>query len=165
MTPALLFQLHLILGYAAWLLCFRTYLWPRLRAMEAADAHRAIATLHGFRFFGLAFLMPGVVSPDLPASFAGYAAYGDLATGLLALAALAAYRVRPLFWLFVAAFNVAGLADLIGDYVHAVQLGLPEMAGRLGVLYPVPVIYVPLLMITHLAAIVLVLRGRRTLGQ
>jgi len=158
MTPTVLFQLHLILGYVAWLLCFGVYLWPRLRTMDAADAHRAIATLHSFRFFGLAFLLPGVVSPDLPVQFTSFAAYGDFATGLLALLALLAFRIRPLFWLFVAAFNVVGFADLIGDYVHAVQLGLPEMAGKLGALYAVPVIYVPLLMITHVAALVLLLR-------
>jgi hypothetical protein len=158
MTPTLLFQLHLMLGYVAWLLCFGAYLWPRLRAMDAADAHRAIATLHSFRFFGLAFLLPGVVGPNLPAQFTSFAAYGDFATGLLALLALLALRVRPLFWLFVAAFNVVGFADLIGDYVHAVRFGVPEMAGTLGALYAVPVIYVPLLMITHVAAMVLVLR-------
>jgi uncharacterized membrane protein len=158
MTPTLLFQLHLVLGYVAWLLCFGAYLWPRLRTMDAADAHRAIATVHSFRFFGLAFLLPGVVGAGLPAQFTSFAAYGDFATGILALLALLAFRVRPLFWLFVAAFNVVGFTDLIGDYVHAVQLGLPGMAGHLGALYAVPVIYVPLLMITHVAAMVLALR-------
>ena len=158
MTPTLLFQLHLLLGYAAWLLCFGAYIWPRVRAMEAADAHRAFATLHSFRFFGLAFLLPGVVGPNLPARFASFAAYGDLATGVLALLALLAFRVRPLFWLFVAAFNVVGFADLVGDYLHAVQLDLGTMAGQLGVLYVVPVLYVPLLMITHVAALILLLR-------
>src|SRR5262249_58495218 len=85
MSPTPLFQLHLLLGYVAWLLCFVAYIWPRVKAMDAADAHRAIATLHSFRFFGLAFLLPGVVGPDLPARFAGFAAYGDFATGVLAL--------------------------------------------------------------------------------
>jgi uncharacterized membrane protein len=135
--------------------------------MDAADAHRAVATLHSFRFFGLAFLLPGVVGPNLPARFATFAAYGDFATGVLALLALLAFRVRPLFWLFVAAFNVVGFADLIGNYVHAVQLGLPAISGQLGALYVVPVIYMPLLMITHVAALVLVLRhwSRRTQGM
>jgi len=167
MPPTRLFQLHLLLGYVAWLLCFRAYLWPRLRAMDASHAHRAIATLHSFRFFGLAFLLPGVVGPDLPARFAGFAAYGDFATGVLAMLALLTFRVRALFWLFVAAFNVVGVVDLVGDYVHAVQLGLPAMAGQFGALYFVPVIYVPLLMITHVAALVLVLRhwSHRTEGM
>jgi len=167
MTPTLLFQVHLVLGYVAWLLCFGAYIWPRLRAMDPADAQRAIATLHSFRFFGLVFLLPGVVGPELPARFASFAAYGDIATGLLALLALLAFRVRPLFWLFVAAFNVVGFADLVGNYAHAVQLGLPAMAGQLGAMYVVPVIYVPLLMITHVAALVLALqrRSHRTDGM
>jgi uncharacterized membrane protein len=167
MTPTLIFQIQLLLGYVAWLLFFGGYLWPRLRAMDAADAHRAIATLHSFRFFGLAFLLPGVVGPDLPGRFASFAAYGDLATGGLAMLALLAFRVRPLFWLFVATFNVVGFVDLIGDYAHAMQLGLPAMAGQLGLMYIVPVIYVPLLMITHVVALVLVLRhwSHRTHGM
>ena len=65
----------------------------------------AIATLHSFRFFGLVFILPGVVGPNLPASFATFAAYGDLATGLLALLALLTVSTRPLFWLLVVAFN------------------------------------------------------------
>lgn len=70
---------------------------PRLRTIAAPDVHRAIATLHSFRFFGRAFL-PGVVDPDLPAQFTGFAAYGDFGTGLQVLLALLAFRVRPLFW-------------------------------------------------------------------
>src|SRR5215472_19081337 len=108
MSPAIIFQLHLVLGYVAWLLCFRTYAWPRLKAMDAVEAQRAIATLHSFRFFGLVFLLPGVVGPNLPASFTSFAAYGDLAAGMLAMLALLTVRIRPLFWLFVVAFNVVG---------------------------------------------------------
>ena len=152
MSSTVIFNMQLVLGYVAWLLCFRTYFWPRLKSMDRIDAHRAIATLHGFRFFGLAFLVPGVVGPGLQASFAGFAAYGDFATGVLAILALCTVRVRPLFWLFVVAFNVVGTADLLGDYVHAVQLHLPEMAGQLGATYVIPIIYVPLLMITHIVA-------------
>jgi hypothetical protein len=159
MSPERLFQLHLALGYAAWLLCFSTYLWPKLRAMDPFEAQRAIATLHSFRFFGLVFILPGVVSPDLPASFAVFAAYGDLATGLLAMLALLTARVRRIFWLFVVAFNLVGAADLIVDYYHAVQIGLPAQAGELGATYAIPILYVPLLAITHAAAFYLLLRA------
>jgi hypothetical protein len=48
--------------------------------------------LHGFRFVGLAFLVKGVVAPELPAAFAMPAAYGDLIAAVLALFALAALR-------------------------------------------------------------------------
>lgn len=160
MSTELLFQLHLILGYVAWLLCFGVYIWPRLKAMEPFEAQRAIATLHSFRFFGLVFILPGVVSPDLPASFAAFAAYGDFATGILALLALLTARIRPLFWLFVVSFNLAGIIDLILDYYHAVQADLPARAGELGSAYAIPIIYVPLLMITHISAFYLMWRGQ-----
>ena len=149
MPPQILFNIHLVLGYVAWALCFGTYILPGLRAMDRVAAHRAIATLHSFRFFGLVFLLPGVVGPNLPAGFSIYTAYGDLATGLLAMLALLTIRIRPLFWALVLAFNVVGAADLALAYFHAVQLGLPEQAGELGALYAIPILYVPLLAITH----------------
>jgi hypothetical protein len=152
MSPQTLFQLHLVLGYVAWLLCFGVYILPKLRSMGRIEAHRAIATLHSFRFFGLVFILPGVVGPNLPAGFAVFAAYWDLATGVLAMLALLTVRIRPLFWLFVVAFNLVGTADLILDYYHAVRVGLPALAGQLASTYAIPVIYVPLLMITHFVA-------------
>jgi hypothetical protein len=144
----------------AWLLCFRVYVWPKLKLMAVLDAHRAIATLHSFRIFGLVFIVPGVIGPNLPHSFAAFAAYWDLATGILAILSLLTVRVRPLFWLFVLAFNVVGTADLILDYYHAIQVGLPAMAGQLGAAYAIPIIYVPLLMITHFAAFYLLLSSQ-----
>ena len=158
MSPETIFNMHLILGYVAWLLCFRTYFLPKLRSMDLVAAQRAVATLHSFRFFGLVFIVPGVVGPNLPASFATFAAYWDLATGVLAILALLTVRVRPLFWLFVVAYNLVGVIDLILDYYHATQVGLPAMAGQLGAAYAIPIIYVPVLMITHVVALYLLLR-------
>jgi hypothetical protein len=159
MSPETIFNLQLILGYVAWLLCFGVYVMPRLKSMDPVAAQRAIATLHSFRFFGLVFILPGVVGPNLPAAgFATFAAYWDLATGLLAMLALLTVRIRPLFWLFVAAFNVVGIVDLILDYYHAIRVGLPALAGQLGATYAIPIIYVPLLMITHVVAFYLLLR-------
>ena len=109
--------------------------------------------------FGLVFILPGVVGPNLPAAgFATFAAYWDLATGLLAILALLTVRIRPLFWLFVAAFNLVGTIDFILDYYHANQVGLPALAGQLGAAYAIPIIYVPVLMITHVVAFYLLLR-------
>jgi hypothetical protein len=160
MAPALIFLIHLVLGYVAALLCLGTYVIPGLARMDRAAAQRIIATVHSFRFFGLVFILPGVVGPGLPASFATSAAYGDFATGLLALLALLTFRVRPLFWLFVVAFNLVGMTDLTVDYYHAVRLGLPEVAGQLGAAYAIPILYVPVLMITHIVAFYLLLRPR-----
>lgn len=152
MSSETIFPIHLVLGYVACLLWFGTYLLPKLRSMNRFEAHRVIATVHSFRFFGLVFILPGVVGPNLPAGFATFAAYGDFATGVLALLALLTARIRPLFWSFVVAFNLMGTTDIIVDYFHAIEQGLPSVAGQLGATYAIPIIYVPMLMITHVVA-------------
>src|SRR3569832_1880889 len=90
------------------------------------------------------------------------AAYGwpwqfslDHATAHRIIAALHSNRI------FDPAFNVIGAADILIDYAHGIQFGLPEIAGQLGAAYAIPVIYVPLLMITHVTALVLAMRHRR----
>lgn len=157
MSPETIFRIHLGLGYVACLLLFSAYLWPRLKSMERVEAQRAIATLHSFRFFGLAFILPGVVG-NLPAGFEIFAAWGDFATGILAMLALFTVRIRPLFWAFVVAFNIAGIVDLLVDYFNATRLGVPFIAGQFASTYAIPILYVPLLMITHIAAFYLLLR-------
>jgi hypothetical protein len=152
MSAETIFNTHLVLGYVAWLLAFSVYIMPRLKSMERIEAQRAIATLHSFRFFGLVFLLPGVVGPKLPGDFAAVAAYGDLATGLLAMLALVTVRTRPVFLLFVIAFNVVGITDILVDYYDAIRSSLPAMPGEFGSTYAIPIIYVPLLMITHFAS-------------
>ena len=161
MSPATIFRIHLVLGYVPWLLFLGAYGWPWLKSMNHVEAQRAIATLHSFRFFGLAFILPGFVGPDLPSGFATFAAYGDFATGLLAMLALLTIRLRPVFWSFVIAFNVAGAVDILVDYYHGNALGLPDLAGQLGAGYAIPIIYVPLLMITHAVAFYLLVRPQR----
>ena len=158
MSPATIFQVHLVLGYVAWLLCFGAYIWPRLKSMDRVEAQRAIATLHSFRFFGLVMILPGIVGPNLPTGFAAFAAYGDLATGLLAMMALLTVRMRSLFWPLVVAFNLVGADDILLDYYHGIRIGLPVLAGQLGAAYAIPIIYVPLLMITHVVAFYLLVR-------
>jgi hypothetical protein len=164
MSTETIFRIHLVSGYMAWLLCFGVYILPRLRSMERFEAHRAIATLHSFRFFGLVFIVPGVAG-KLPADFATGAAYGDFATGVLAMLALASVRIRPLFWAFVVAFNVVGIADILNDYYHAVMANLGATAGDLGALYAIPILYVPLLMITHVVALYWLARPQLTAAQ
>ncbi|HEV8329784.1 MAG TPA: hypothetical protein VGQ22_00030 [Steroidobacteraceae bacterium] len=160
MSSESVFNIHLVAGYVAWALCFGAYALPWLKSMERIDAFRAIATLHSFRFFGLVFILPGVVGPNLPETFSTFAAYGDFATAILAMLALFTTRIRLLFWSFVVAFNVVGTADLIVDYYHATQANLPALAGELGSTYAIPIIYVPVLMITHVLAFYWLLRGQ-----
>jgi hypothetical protein len=162
MSPATIFDIQLALGYVPWLLFLGAYVLPKFRTMDAVEVQRAIATLHSFRFFGLVFILPGVVG-HLPAGFSTVAAYGDFATGLLAILALLTIGIRPLFWLLVVAFNAVGTADILIDYYHGVQLGLADMAGELASTYWIPILYVPALMITHAVAFYWLLASKTSL--
>jgi hypothetical protein len=54
----------------AWAAVTARYIWPALRHQQRTEALRPLLILHSFRFLGLAFLVPGVVAPDLPYAFA-----------------------------------------------------------------------------------------------
>ena len=147
MPPAALFGLSIVLGFVAWGLVAAHYIWPALRRRSREDALRPLLLLHCFRFIGLAFLVPGVVSPELPRAFAVPAAYGDLVAALLALLALAALRSPlgiPLVW----AFNLVGTADLLHAYYQG-RIGVGIEPGQLGAAYFIPTVVVPLLLVTH----------------
>ena len=76
----------------AWGIVAGRYIWPHLRLRPRAEALQPLLTLHTFRFLGLAFLVPGVVSPELPSTFAHAAAYGDIIAAILALLALVSLK-------------------------------------------------------------------------
>jgi hypothetical protein len=91
MSQPILFRITIIgFSFIAWGMVVAWYFWPPLRGRSRADAMRPLLLLHSFRFVGLSFLVPGVVSPDLPAAWAEPAAYGDVIAAFLALLALAA---------------------------------------------------------------------------
>src|SRR3974390_1707613 len=82
------FFVSIAFSLVAWGIVAARYIWPELRNRQRAEALRPLLILHSFRFIGLAFMIPGVVSPDLPAPFAHPAAYGDFIAAILALLAL-----------------------------------------------------------------------------
>jgi hypothetical protein len=105
----------------------------------------------------LAFLVPGVVSPDLPAAFAEPVAYGDLISAILALLALATLGTRTgrmAAWVF----NTFGMADLLFAFYRGGRLSLPDTPGLLGAGYLILAAYVPLLFITHVLVFRILLR-------
>jgi hypothetical protein len=142
------FGVNVAFGFLVWGLVIRQYIWPTLRLQPRADSLRPILYLHSFRFVGLAFLIHGVVSPDLPMSFAGPAAYGDLATAVLALLSIATLRKWAgviLVWMF----NVVGSVDLLYAFYEGNRSVLGTAPGLLGAAYFIPTALVPLLLITH----------------
>ena len=146
MLPQLCFFGSIAFSFIAWGIVTARYIWPELRLRQRAEALRPLLILHSFRFIGLAFLVPGVVSPDLPPAFAHSAAYGDIIAATLALLSLlllprGAGVVTA--WLF----NIWGSADLLNAFYQANHAGL--LAGQLGAAYFIPTLVVPLLLITH----------------
>ena len=157
MVPQLYFFLSIAFAFIAWGIVAKLYVWPKLRLLPRAEALRPLLILHGFRFEGLAFLIPGVVSPDLPPAFAHSAAIGDIIAATLALVSLASLSRGSRAGVVVAwIFNLWGSADLLNAFYQANAAGL--MPGQLGVTYFIPTLFVPLLLITHGLAFRILLR-------
>jgi len=101
--------------------------------------------------FGLVFILPGIVGPNLPAGFRPRfrRLCRIFATGVLAM--LAAYHGKDTgrsSGSFVRRIQRRGaVSDLIVDYYHAIRVG-PSRAGRAVWAPPtaIPIIYVPMLM-------------------
>ena len=140
------FFVSIAFSLIAWGIVTARYIWPELRVRQRAEALRPLLVLHSFRFIGLAFLVPGVVSPDLPSAFAHSAAYGDMIAAILALLSLVLLPSAAgvaVAWIF----SLWGSADILNAFYQANHAGL--LAGQLGATYFLPTLIVPLLLITH----------------
>jgi hypothetical protein len=146
MLPQLCFFVSIAFGLIAWGVIAARYIWPELRRRERAEALRPLLMLHSFRFIGLAFLVPGVVSPKLPIAFAHSAAYGDLVAAILALLSLL-FLPRRAGVVMAWTFSIWGSADILNAFYQANNAGL--VPGELGAAYFLPTVIVPLLLITH----------------
>jgi len=149
MDIRLLFGLSILMSFVAFGLVTKLYIWPRLRTLERDDAILPLVLPHTFRFIGLSFLVPGVVSPLLPSAFAVPAAYGDLIAAILAIATSIALSRRwslaiSLVWLF----NVWGAADFLFAFYQGV-FGEQIDARMLGAAFFIPTVIVPAGLITH----------------
>ena len=130
-------------GFGIFVVLFASSVFAAWAQLPVADS---VLSLHSFRFIGLAFLVPGVVSPDLPSAFTHSAAYGDIIAAILALLALISLPTASgivIAWIF----SLWGTADLFNAFYQANHAGLT--AGQLGSTYFIPTFIVPLLLITH----------------
>jgi hypothetical protein len=153
-VPQLWFFVSIAFSFIVWGIVTARYVWPELRLRPRAEALRPLLILHSFRFIGLAFLVPGVVSPGLPPAFANSAAYGDIGAAILALLALISLPSTAgivIAWIF----SGWGSADLLNAFYQANHAGI--LPGQLGATYFIPTLIVPLLLITH--GLTLVRRG------
>ncbi len=163
MPIPLIWGITVAFAFLAWGVFAAQYIWPSLSKRKGPEALRPILVLHGFRYVGVAVLIPGVVSPQLPDTvFARGLAYGDLMAAILALIALAALRTRlfvPLVWIF----NIFGTADLLNAFYQGDRISLANNPGVLGATYFLPIFGVPLLLITHVLVFRLLMRKEGTL--
>jgi len=158
MPSPVLFGISVVFGLVVWGAVAWHYIWPALRERPSAESLKPILLLHGFRFLGLAFVVPGVVSPELPTTFAQPVAYGDLISAILALLALTTLGTRMgtmVTWVF----NTVGTADLLFAFYLGSRVSLPDTQGVLGAGYFILNAYVPLLLITHFLAFRILLRA------
>ena len=160
MSIGALFGLSVVMSFIASGIIAWLFVWPRLKVMSRDDALLPLVVPHTFRFVGLSFLVPGVVSPSLAPAFAAPAAYGDLGAAILAIAAVFSLRYRtlwaiPLVWLF----NLWGTIDLL-NAIYQGQIGVGIGPGSLGAAFFIPTVIVPALLITHGLIFRLLLQSR-----
>ncbi len=155
--PVAIITIAFTVSGISWALATKWYVVPVLREWDFAKAVTPFLLLHSFRHLGLMYLLPGVIPNPPPDAFALPTAYGDLATVVLALLALAAVRTnapfaRPMVWLF----NLVGFADLFTASIQATRIRLIEH--EIGVAYLLPAVVVPLMLVTHIVIFWLLLR-------
>ena len=158
MNVQLIFGASIGFSLLAWGTFSALYLWPQLQGRSRVNALRPLLLLHAFRFIGMSFLVPGVVSPDLPIAFAGSAAFGDLAAAVLALLALATLRTglgTAATWIF----NAWGTLDLLNAFYQAAASGLSPT--QFGAAFFLPTFIVPFLLITHVLVFRILLKTDR----
>lgn len=162
MSLLALFGVSILASFVSSAVAARLLVWPWLQKKEPNRALTALVAPHMFlRFIGLSFLVPGVVSPMLPAGFAIPAAYGDFIAGILAIVATVALAnhtawANQLVWLF----NVWGAADLLFAFYQGPHVGIHP--GMLGAGFYLITALVPPLLVTHLLIFGLLLRRRAT---
>jgi len=157
MNSLAIFLLSILFGYIGFGLLARWYVMPWLTMVSRERALSALLVPHLFRYVGLAFLVPGVTSSQLPAAFAQPVAYGDVAAVVLALAALISLRSQRRFALsLVWLFNVAGTLDFLNAYFQGFSNRI--VPGQMGATFFIPTVAVPL-MVTHILIFILLLRS------
>ena len=145
-------QFHFFISYAVAFLVFsligKWYLWPAIKDRAPKLALTPLLLYACLRVNGLMFLMPGLVSRELPKAFAVPTAYGDLTAAVLALLAILCLRIEsafavPMVWVF----NIEGLLDLIYANISTFKDHVDPT--YLGVSYYLAALNVPAMVVVH----------------
>ena len=151
------FILSVVGTFVAFSVLTRLYIWAAVRKLPAYEALKILTLPHAFRFIGLSFLFPGVVSPELPSTVSIAAAWGDVGAAILALLSIAALTwgwsfAIPLVWIF----NLWGTIDLLYAYYNGIVLEIEP--GLFGAAFYIPTMIVPALLVIHALIFLILLR-------
>lgn len=147
MESTILFAVSILAALIVWNKISRKYLWLPYKNLELKEAAQPILLLHTFRFAGLSFLIPGVVHPGLNPAWAIPAAFGDFAAAILAFITLSLANNNALFRVSLWIFNILGFADLLLAFIDGPRYNILPF---LGAGYFIIILYVPVLLLTHL---------------
>ena len=158
MTIEQIFLMQFVLSLIVVGLLAKWYAVPQLAEKPLQLALMVLLVPHAFRHIGMTFVVPTLNQPGMPADFATAAAYGDLLSGFLALAALIALKGRwvvaiPLVWIF----SIVGTADL----TNALRQDGAIM--YMGATWFIPTFIVPILLVTHVMIFSRLIRHARGL--
>jgi len=157
METTILFGISVLMSLIVWNKLSKKYLWLQIKDRELKKAAEPILVLHSFRFAGLSFLVPGVVHAGLNPAWAMPAAFGDFTAAILAFITLLRINstsFKSLLWVF----NILGFIDLLLAFADGPRYSILPF---LGATYFIVIIYVPLLLLTHLMVFKLLLRNKR----
>jgi|SRR4029450_2658032 hypothetical protein len=149
--------LNLVANTAIFYVAARLYLLPLIPRVRPRVILVPILLLHSTRHLGLIFLTRGGTFPGMPQQFAYPAAFGDLVTAILALAAIplvlrSSAFAKPAVWVF----NIFGTLDLLDAITLATIYNAPV---TMGPAYWIPAFWVPLLLVTHYVTFIVLRRG------
>jgi hypothetical protein len=163
MSPIVLFGAQFTLSLVAYALIGFWYVAPRLSGLPVATALAPLLWVHAFRIVGATILAPGAVDPGVAMEFRAMVGYGDIATAVLALAALVALRVRfagaiALVWLCIG----VGTLDTINAIIQTIRYDV--LSYPLGLNWLIVTAYVPALLVSSLLIVMQLLRRDRAAG-
>lgn len=154
------FFISYFIAFIVFALIAKWYIWPAIKDLDLKTALTPLLLYACLRVNGLMFLMPGLVSHDLPDSFATPTAYGDLTAVILALISLYAIRKElavsvVLLWIF----NIVGLLDLV--YANIATFTEQVDPAQLGASYYLAVLNVPAMIVVHIMIFMYLLRNKK----
>jgi len=161
MQAMVLFGIQFTLSAIAFALLAIWNVAPVISKLSRAKALAPLLWIHAFRIVGGTILAPGAVDAGVPMTFRTMIGYGDLATALLALAALIALRARfrgavALVWLCM----IIGTLDTANAIIQSMRYSV--FTYPIGVNWIIVTVYVPALLVSSVLIIIQLLRNDRS---